>query len=97
MQGTLPLLLNCFFTASALINLTPVRILLPCVFFFTLFVGRPGSLFAQKPNEKYQYHIFPAASDIRVDGIGSEAAWQNVDVAKDFFMVQPVDTSFSRA
>ena len=74
-----------------------MRILLPCVFFFTLFVGRPGSLFAQKPNEKYQYHIFPAASDIRVDGIGSEAAWQNVDVAKDFFMVQPVDTSFSRA
>ena len=74
-----------------------MRLLLICVCFFTLFAGSSSSLFAQKPNEKYQYHIFPAASDIRVDGIGSEAAWQNVDVAKDFFMVQPVDTSFSRA
>lgn len=63
----------------------------------SLLIAGTSSLFAQKPNEKYKYHIFPAKSSIKVDGIANEEAWENVDVAKDFFMVQPIDTSFSKA
>lgn len=53
--------------------------------------------FAQKPNEKYQYHIRPSTSEIRIDGIADESAWKETEVAKDFFMMQPMDTSFANA
>jgi hypothetical protein len=59
--------------------------------------GVSGQLLAQKPNENYQYHIYPATSTISVDGVADEAAWQSTEVADNFFMVQPIDTSFARA
>jgi hypothetical protein len=60
--------------------------LLP-VFFFCL---QPA---AQKGNEKYRLHIRKASSAIQVNGIMDEPAWQDAEVAKDFFMVLPMDTS----
>jgi Domain of unknown function (DUF5916)/Carbohydrate family 9 binding domain-like len=53
------------------------------------------SLFAQKKNEAYQYHIFEAKSAIKVDGSENDAAWKDTELAKDFFMMTPMDTSFA--
>src|ERR1700752_302013 len=50
-------------------------------------------LFAQKENEKYQLHIKKASSSKKVDGIMDEQAWKEAEVAADFFMVLPMDTS----
>lgn len=54
-------------------------------------------LFAQKKNENYKLHIYEASSAIRVDGILDEQAWLDAEVAKDFYMVSPMDTSFANA
>ncbi|HEX8358292.1 MAG TPA: DUF5916 domain-containing protein, partial [Segetibacter sp.] len=52
---------------------------------------------AQKKNEAYQLHIQKTSSIIKIDGIADEAGWKNTEVAKDFFMVLPMDTSFAKA
>ncbi|MDB4904741.1 MAG: hydrolase [Mucilaginibacter sp.] len=54
-------------------------------------------LFAQKKNQKYQYHIHQVTSAIKIDGVMNEQAWQDAEVAKSFRMVLPMDTSFARA
>lgn len=54
-------------------------------------------LFAQKKNSKYVYHIYQATSAIKVDGMPDDSAWRNTEVAKNFKMVLPMDTSFSKA
>lgn len=51
------------------------------------------SAFSQKKNEAFQYHIRRAASPVVVDGQVREEAWQKADVAGDFYMVLPMDTS----
>ncbi len=51
------------------------------------------SLIAQKINESYQIKIQRASSAIRIDGIVDEGAWKEADVASDFYMVLPMDTS----
>lgn len=56
-----------------------------------------GKCLAQKPNENYQYHIHPAPSPIKVDGNPDDAAWESAETATNFFMVTPMDTSYSRA
>jgi len=53
-------------------------------------------LFAQKKNDKYQLHIKKASSSIQIDGIMDEQAWKDAEVATDFFMVLPMDTSFAK-
>ncbi len=55
-----------------------------------------GSLLAQKPNQNYQYHIHSTDSEINVNGVADEGVWQAAQVATDFFMIQPIDTSFAR-
>lgn len=50
---------------------------------------------AQKKNEQFQIHINKATSAIAVDGVMDEEAWKNAEVAKDFYMVLPMDTSHS--
>ena len=50
---------------------------------------------AQKKNADYQYSIHKAISNIKIDGVIDEQAWQDAVVAKDFFMVLPMDTSKS--
>ena len=53
-------------------------------------------LFAQKKNQNFQYHIHEAASPIRIDGLLDELAWKNAEVAKNFWMVLPMDTSMAK-
>ncbi|GAB3783395.1 hypothetical protein GCM10028818_41320 [Spirosoma horti] len=48
---------------------------------------------AQKKNEQYQLHISRATSPIVIDGTVDEPAWQAAEVASDFWMVLPMDTS----
>ncbi|SKB24980.1 DUF5916 domain-containing protein [Maribacter arcticus] len=47
---------------------------------------------AQKKNETFQYHIRKTVQPVIIDGIVDERAWQETDVADDFFMVLPMDT-----
>jgi hypothetical protein len=51
---------------------------------------------AQKKNEAYQLHIRRASSPIKIDGIMDEPAWQSADVASDFHMILPMDTSYAK-
>lgn len=48
---------------------------------------------AQKKNEKYHYAMRRAASAVKVDGVLDEAAWKGTDLATDFYMILPMDTS----
>ena len=49
-------------------------------------------LFAQKKNAEYRLRILKTDLPIEIDGILSEEAWKHTEVARDFFMVLPVDT-----
>jgi hypothetical protein len=51
---------------------------------------------AQKKNEAFQLHIHRATSPIKIDGIMDEQAWQATDVATDFHMILPMDTSYAK-
>ena len=51
---------------------------------------------AQKKNAEYQYHLRKTTSEIKVDGVEDDIAWKNSEVAADFFMVLPMDTSRAR-
>jgi hypothetical protein len=53
-------------------------------------------LFAQKKNESFQLQIRKASSTIQVDGSMNEQAWLDAAVAKNFFMVLPMDTSHAK-
>src|SRR5580765_6009527 len=53
-------------------------------------------LYAQKKNAKYQYHIHKASVSIKIDGIEDDIAWKESEVATDFYMVLPMDTSFAK-
>ncbi|HVZ57618.1 MAG TPA: DUF5916 domain-containing protein [Chitinophagaceae bacterium] len=53
-------------------------------------------LYSQKKNASFQLHIHRASSPIQVDGLADEPAWQQAEVARDFYMVLPMDTSHSR-
>ncbi|GAB4186387.1 MAG: hypothetical protein OHK0057_29810 [Thermoflexibacter sp.] len=63
------------------------------ILYFLLFF--PITILAQKKNESYQYHIHRATTPIKIDGIGDESAWNEAELATDFFMVLPMDTSKS--
>ena len=54
------------------------------------------NIFAQKKNAGYQYHIHRATSPIKIDGDDNDVAWQTAEVAKDFHMVLPMDTSLAK-
>ena len=51
---------------------------------------------AQKKNSGYQLHIRKSTSPIHIDGELSEQAWKDADVADNFFMVLPMDTSHAK-
>src|SRR5260221_6105572 len=53
-------------------------------------------LSAQKKNAKYQYHIHKASAGVKIDGIEDDVAWKESEVASDFYMVLPMDTSFAQ-
>ena len=68
------------------------KITLTTLLLFLLFSGT----FAQKINADYRLNIREASSAIIIDGILDEKAWEDADVATDFFMITPMDTSFAR-
>jgi len=51
---------------------------------------------AQKNNVSFQYHIHKTTSPIKIDGIADEQAWKEAQVATNFYMVLPMDTSAAR-
>ncbi len=51
---------------------------------------------AQKINADYRLRIKKTETPVIVDGIADDPAWQDADVATDFFNVLPMDTSFSQ-
>jgi hypothetical protein len=53
------------------------------------------TLHAQKKNEAFQLAIKSASSPVQIDGIMDEVSWHEADVATDFFMVLPMDTSMA--
>jgi hypothetical protein len=53
-------------------------------------------LSAQKKNEHYVIEIKRTRQPIIIDGILSQEEWAAADVAKDFFAVLPMDTSFAK-
>jgi hypothetical protein len=52
--------------------------------------------YAQKINEAYQIHPRQITTPIRVDGVMDDPAWLEAEVATDFYMVLPMDTSYAR-
>ena len=66
-------------------------------FVFSICIFSPLLLFAQKINNDYKIIIEEASDAIEIDGELNEESWINADVAKDFFMVLPMDTSLSQA
>jgi hypothetical protein len=52
--------------------------------------------YSQKKNEAYKLHIRKATAPIIVDGILNEADWLSADVATDFYMALPMDTSYAQ-
>jgi hypothetical protein len=68
------------------------KLLLSGLFLFLQF-----TLLSQAPvDEPYRLAIRKSAEIIRLDGALDEPAWQNAQVAKDFFQNFPFDTSFAQ-
>lgn len=65
------------------------------VFFGILFLSCRAA-FAQKINARFQYFIHRTTLPIRIDGNPDDSAWKMAQVATDFFMVLPMDTSLAR-
>jgi hypothetical protein len=62
--------------------------------FLLIFIS--GTVFSQKKNETYKLQIQRAKAPIVVDGILDEPDWLSADVATDFYMITPMDTSFAK-
>ena len=55
-----------------------------------------SSVLAQKENAAYKLHISRATSPVVLDGVVDEPAWQAAEIATNFWMVLPMDTSRAR-
>lgn len=53
-------------------------------------------VYGQKINASYQLNINKASTPIVIDGVMDEKAWEEAEVATDFFMITPMDTSSAR-
>lgn len=53
-------------------------------------------VYAQKINHNYQLPIKKSSSAIIIDGIMDEQGWLDAAVAEDFYMILPMDTSYSQ-
>ena len=47
--------------------------------------------YSQKKNDAYRLHIRKTNLPVKIDGFGDDKAWEDTDIAKDFFMVLPMD------
>jgi hypothetical protein len=54
------------------------------------------STFGQKINSNYRLSISKISTPITIDGVLDEQAWLEAEVAENFFMITPMDTSFSQ-
>ena len=61
------------------------------LFLTCLFIST--SVFAQKKNALFQYTIRKASEPVKIDGSEQDNAWKESEVAKNFQMVFPMDTS----
>lgn len=61
-----------------------------------LLVAPASYLRAQKKNDAFQLHIRKASSPIVIDGAMDEQAWLEAEVATDFYMMLPMDTSLAQ-
>jgi hypothetical protein len=61
-----------------------------------LLSGYAATNFAQKKNDEFQLNMREASSPIVIDGVMDEAAWQQAEVATDFYMMLPMDTSMAQ-
>jgi len=64
------------------------------IFLFVL-AGLPMHLLAQKINNDYRLQIRKAASAVQIDGVMEEEDWLTADVADNFYMILPIDTSYA--
>ena len=55
------------------------------------------SVFAQKVNDKYQVNCNRSVDAMHIDGVLDEETWIKADVARDFYMIQPMDTAYAEA
>jgi Domain of unknown function (DUF5916)/Carbohydrate family 9 binding domain-like len=66
---------------------TGFSVLLLCI---TGFTG-----YSQKKNAAYIIHIHHTTGPIRIDGVLDEPSWKQAEVANNFFMILPMDTSLA--
>jgi hypothetical protein len=67
------------------------RSLLVCFLFIVCL-----SASAQKKNEGYRLHIRKTDRPVLVDGVADDVAWKAAQIAGDFYMALPMDTSFAK-
>jgi hypothetical protein len=65
------------------------------ILFSLVFLGINLPLLAQKINSSYRLHMVKASSTVQIDGVMDEQAWLDADVASEFFMILPMDTSYA--
>ena len=63
-----------------------------CLFFLSLFSFHG---FSQKKNASFKIHIHHTTGPIKIDGVLDEPSWQQAELADNFFMIQPMDTSLA--
>ncbi len=66
------------------------------IFFICLFTIFFLKATGQKKNEGFQLSIKSSTSPVEIDGIMNEDAWHQADIAANFFMVLPMDTSLAK-
>lgn len=54
------------------------------------------ALHGQKKNTDFQYHIHRTTSEIVIDGLENDAAWQEAQLATNFHQVLPMDTGMAK-
>lgn len=77
---------DCCSFIPVILQYTMIRFTLVLVMFCATF-----SSVAQKINASFRLNIRKATGPIIIDGIGDDKAWMDTDVAKDFYMVLPMD------
>jgi hypothetical protein len=51
----------------------------------------------QKINKDYRIHVHRTEHPVKIDGLADDVAWQTAEMADNFFMVIPMDTSRAQA
>ena len=54
-----------------------------------------GTIFGQKINDSYRYHIKKTEFPVIIDGKMEEPGWSAAEKATDFFMITPMDTTYA--